>query len=461
MNLIKISFLIIFYFVIILVYTSTAQDTHNWNITYGTRATLLGGAVIGSVSDLSATYYNPGAVALFEEPKLILSARIYEYSQIEAKEKIGKGEPFSFSAIRPSPSFIAFALKFKWLGEDQLAFSILTRQSLNAEFITRTIETADILPDSPGEEDFAGGISFDQDFDEIWAGLTYAHKLSPKIGIGISPYLAYRGQDRTNQKIIQILKSDGGMVSLTDIRSFKYKNYRLLAKLGIGINLNTFTLGATLTSPSANLAGTGSSGSHFFLTGLDLTNDGVVDNQFISDYQEDIPSKYNSSWAVGFGGSYGFKKLRIHLSGEWFDAVQKFNALATRDFIAQSSGDTISNRLTHEAQGVFNFGVGLDFRQGKRTQFSVGFVTDFSSAVPGSETNLTRTSWDIYHLSGGASFTIGNSEMTLGLAYSFGSEILSTDISLPDFENDVNPIGTKSEIEFAYSRIKFLFGFNF
>ena len=42
-----------------------AQETYYWNITYGTRSTLLGGAVIGSVSDLSATYYNPGAVALF------------------------------------------------------------------------------------------------------------------------------------------------------------------------------------------------------------------------------------------------------------------------------------------------------------------------------------------------------------------------------------------------------------
>ena len=38
---------------------SRAQDTQYWNIQYGTRSTLLGGAVIGSVADLSATYYNP------------------------------------------------------------------------------------------------------------------------------------------------------------------------------------------------------------------------------------------------------------------------------------------------------------------------------------------------------------------------------------------------------------------
>ena len=37
------------------------QDSHYWTNQYGTRATLLGGAVIGSVLDLSGTYYNPGA----------------------------------------------------------------------------------------------------------------------------------------------------------------------------------------------------------------------------------------------------------------------------------------------------------------------------------------------------------------------------------------------------------------
>ena len=49
----------------------------------------------------------------------------------------------------------------------------------------------------------------------------------------------------------------------------------------------------------------------------------------------------------------------------------------------------------------------------------------------------------------------------MGLADSLGSEILYIDISIPDFENDANPISTTSEIEFAYSRLKFLFGFNF
>ena len=132
-----------------------SQDSHYWNIQYGTRSTLLGGAVIGSVSDLSATYYNPGAVALFPEPKFILSAKIYELNKIKIVDGAGAGKDLDFSSIVPSPSFVAFNLDFDWLGEGSLALSILTRQSMNFEFSTRRIVTTDVFPNSPGPEEFA------------------------------------------------------------------------------------------------------------------------------------------------------------------------------------------------------------------------------------------------------------------------------------------------------------------
>jgi len=71
---------------------SFSQTTHYWNIQYGTRSTLLGGAVIGSVSDLSATYYNPGAVALFEDTKFILSAEAYQFDNYTVKDGADEGE---------------------------------------------------------------------------------------------------------------------------------------------------------------------------------------------------------------------------------------------------------------------------------------------------------------------------------------------------------------------------------
>lgn len=58
-------------FILLLTTSIQGQEDNYWNIQYGTRSTLLGGTVIGSVSDLSATYYNPGAIALFRDVNFI------------------------------------------------------------------------------------------------------------------------------------------------------------------------------------------------------------------------------------------------------------------------------------------------------------------------------------------------------------------------------------------------------
>ena len=62
-----------------------AQDANYWTHQYGSRSTLLGGAVIGSVLDLSATYYNPGALSLIDEPDVLLAAKVFEYPNYTIK----------------------------------------------------------------------------------------------------------------------------------------------------------------------------------------------------------------------------------------------------------------------------------------------------------------------------------------------------------------------------------------
>jgi hypothetical protein len=59
-----------------------AQDAHYWNDQYGTRAKLVGGLVVGSLVDLSATFYNPGAIAAVEAPRLIVGTDAWEIVSI-------------------------------------------------------------------------------------------------------------------------------------------------------------------------------------------------------------------------------------------------------------------------------------------------------------------------------------------------------------------------------------------
>ena len=428
----------------------SAQENNYWNIQYGTRSTLLGGAVIGSVSDLSATFYNPGAIALFPDVKFILSAQVYQLDNYKIKDGAAEGKDLEYSSIVPSPNFIAFDLGFDFLGDDRLAFSILTRQNSNLEFSARVIDSLEVIESSPGKESFAGGINAEKKFNDVWGGITYSTKLSKTIGIGITGYVSYRSHKASNITILEALQSNGEIASYSNINNYRFNNCRTLLKAGFGLNLNPLTIGLTVTSPSLNIFGSGSVGTHLFISGIDS-------NRFDSNYQEDISSKFNSSWAAGLGGAYDFGKIILHLSAEWYDAIDKFYVLDTETYISQSSEEVLTNDLTHEAKSIINYGVGLDYFAGDSLIFSLSVTSDFSAYVENTSTNLAPYSaWDLIHISGGSTFKVWKSELTVGVVYSFGSQTIQNRI---DITPDADEGSIDRQSEFKYSQIKVLLGF--
>ncbi|MBT8379015.1 MAG: hypothetical protein KJN64_07285 [Ignavibacteria bacterium] len=438
-------------FILLINSTSYAQETYYWNVTYGTRSTLLGGAVIGSVSDLSATYYNPGAVALFEDVQFILSAEVYQYENFTIKDGAAEGLDLNFSTITPSPSFLAFDLDFDFLGTDRLAISLLTRQSADFEFSSRIIDSIDVIGSSPGKESFAGGFVTEKKFDDIWGGVTYSTKLSELVGVGITGYLAYIPLRKEGETILQALSSQGDIASFTNIENYRFNSLRALVKFGIGIDLSPLTLGLTLTSPSLSITGSGSVGTHTFLSGVDSTI-------FQSNYQDDVKAEYKNPLSVGVGGAYQFGKFNLHLSAEWFDKIDSYIVLDSEPYVSQGSGEQLINDLTHEAKSIINYGLGLDYIINKEFFISAGFTTDFSAKIRNTNTNLSSAAnWDVYHISAGATFPIGGSSTTLGISYSLGNDKFQNDVDLtPDPDN---PDEIARENEVSFSRIKVLFGF--
>jgi len=429
----------------------SAQETYYWNIQYGTRSTLLGGAVIGSVSDLSATYYNPGAIALFEDIHFILSARVYQYEKYTVEDGAGEGIDLGFSSVTPSPSFIAFDINFDFLGKDKLALSVLTRQTANFEFNERFIDSLDVIESSPGKEQFAGGVSLEKSFVDIWGGITYSTKLNELIGVGLTGYLAYISHRRGSTTILQALTSSDDIASFTDLYNTRFKSLRAIFKFGAGINLDPLTLGFSLTSPSLQISGSGSVGSNRFLSGVDSTN-------FQSNFQEDVQAIYINPLSIGFGGAYRFGKINLHFSTEWFNNIDSYSVIDSEPFRSQKSGELIVNDLTHESKSVINYGIGLDYIIRKNFILSGGFVTDFTAKIKNTETNLSPSaSWDTYHITAGATFPIGGSETTLGISYSFGNEVFENTINIRPGSD--NPITSNRETDVSYSRIKILFGF--
>ena len=443
------------YIIILLLITispaNIAQETYYWNVTYGTRSTLLGGAVIGSVSDLSATYYNPGAIALFEDVQFILSALVYQFENYSIKDGAAEGIDLDFSTVIPSPSFVAFDFDFDFLGKDKLALSILTRQTVSFEVSTRIIDSLDVIGSSPGKESFAGGFAYEKKFDDIWGGITYSTKLNELVGVGLTGYLAYIPHRASSATILQALSSNGDIASLTDISNYRFNSLRTIFKFGVGINLDPLTLGFTVTSPSLNISGSGSVGTNKFLSGVDSTI-------FQSNYQDEVTATYKNPLSIGVGGAYRFGKINLHLSAEWFDKIAAYTVLDSKPYISQGSGVQLNNNLTHEVKSIINFGLGLDYLVSKTFVISAGFVTDFTAKVKDTKTNLTTVSnWDVYHISAGASFPIAGSTTTLGVSYSFGNDKFQNDVDLTPDPNDPDDITRNNDVSF--SRIKVLFGF--
>ena len=105
---------------------ASGQDAHHWSQQYGTRSTLLGGAVIGSVDDLSATYYNPAALALADDPAFLLSAQVYQFRKLTLENGARDNTDLSSQTLRLAADIIAGSFTSPESGGPRLASSFIT-----------------------------------------------------------------------------------------------------------------------------------------------------------------------------------------------------------------------------------------------------------------------------------------------------------------------------------------------
>ena len=68
-----------------------AQDAHYWTYGYGPVGQLTEGVLVGGVEDLSAVYYNPGALALIDKPRFVIGLTSIELANIDVPDAAGEG----------------------------------------------------------------------------------------------------------------------------------------------------------------------------------------------------------------------------------------------------------------------------------------------------------------------------------------------------------------------------------
>lgn len=442
-----------------------AQDSHYWNLSYGTRSTLLNGVVIGSHLDISSTYYNPGALGLIDNPALLLSGQIYTMTSYLFQDGAGDDIDLSSLKFRKEPDIIAGLTTLDKLAETRLAISYLSRQRVKFRLKTRQGELRDVIARSPGEEPFGSEVILDQDMNEDWAGLTVSKKINDNVGFGVTNYVAVRNQ-RLRSQVVSEAVTDRDVAVTLDFSEVDYSHWRLLWKLGLAIERDRLNLGFSMTTPSVSLGfigflAKGTAIVNETVTGQDVNGDGL-DNVFAAGTaQEGVDAHYKSSWALGMGGSYRFTNATIHFSVEWFNAVKEFDVLQVEDIAVANSDRTIPLRVTHKQNSVINFGFGYEYQFNPKFSGYGSFSTDFSALEKGKITDIAITNWDIFHLTVGGRIKIPTFELTLGLGYSFGSGINQQPLNFTDAHESNFLLGTRGDIESKYQRLTAILGFSF
>jgi long-subunit fatty acid transport protein len=130
--------------------------------------------------------------------------------------------------------------------------------------------------------------------------------------------------------------------------------------------------------------------------------------------------------------------------------VDEYTVVDAEDFVGQTTGDTISVRLTQRQRSVFNWGLGVDHDLTEKLRFFGAFTTDRSFIEdPLDVANLATATWDIFHVSLGAEFAVQGIAITLGVAQSFGNEEDRAILGRPGVTSD-----------FTYRSTRLLFGFS-
>jgi len=440
-------------------HNALAQDAHYWQETYGTRAQLLGGLVIGSQVDISAVFYNPGALTFGATKELAVAGNAYRYTSITYKNADGGSKDLTSSGLNAVPSLFAGALSLGSSDKNRFAYSVLSRYSANVDVQGHGLPIDTLF--GVGNLPYAAGdVHLVENLSEYWAGFSYARVLTPHIGVGITPFFAVRSQDGRLESQITALNAAGAAAYEGRDVSFSYSNWRILAKLGMSVQYPRWSAGLTITTPSGRLFGSGQVVRN--INGVDqgIAGNGPTPPYIANNFQQNLTANYKSGASVGFGGSFTFgdsvTPSTIHVAGEWFAPVDQNAILDPAPFTPQTGGAQVTGQVVEKLNSVFNAGGAFEHKFSGAWGAYGSFRTDQSSAT--SEVNNAALSrWNITHVTGGVSFGFGRNEFVLGTDIGFGS------FTQPENRGNV-PEGTPVLAEgsiISYKDITFIVGYRF
>jgi len=445
----KKHFLLFGFIFILLQSNNFAQDTQYWAKQFGTYGELLGGVVVGGISDLSSTYYNPGSTAFSTDSALILTTNSLQAYLITYKDVFGTGNTLTSSSVKTSPGILAVRLPFKSLLNNEVIVSYIARY--NFDLNAHSLDTED-YKDSENEYQ-SNDVLISYSLNEYWPGITWARKISSNVGLGVTLYVPYRYQKSRNQVIMQKRDSLGVVGQDIAFEDYSYFNLRMLLKFGASFDLTPVRLGFSITTPSINIFGIGEDGVNLVSSNRGYSlSENLPD--FASNYQDNLSTTFYSPLSIAVGASYYMENTSFYFSMEWFNSLSSFNVMNPKPFEAQSTGEVFEYNSSYSSASVINWGIGIKYILSESFTYYGSITTDKTSFNPNSFNKFAISNWDILHLRFGGMFDIQNLSITLGLGYGFTTNLYK---GFRLFGENVD----REDASVTYHQLDAIFGFSY
>ncbi|NMC70290.1 MAG: hypothetical protein GYA57_09520 [Myxococcales bacterium] len=366
-----------------------ADDTHYQNQLIGERALGMGGAFTAVATDPTASFYNPGGLAMTLSSSISASLNLYgvEHRTIEGGHvSTISGErvavdleatafptiPTTFGVLRAFGERLPdgsrrHAAAFSMLIPDQTSYSYEAT-------VGRSGETdLDVLRLSESDR-------------TLWVGPTYAVRVSDDLALGLSAFVAMRTFSRSYSRAIETPTDPPGERPESDYFEFfrvdtSFDTFAVLLRLGAMYRpLPDLQVGLTIGFPSILVYG-----------------DGSLSNQLGYAWFEDVSEPYGDFRLESAGGlsADSFEPLDLRLGIAWkpapettlaFDASYHFPTFDPYERLHLSPED--EERLLYDdlfvprvsRRGVLNINFGFECTIAEKWPLRAGAFTNFSAA---------------------------------------------------------------------------------
>ncbi|UZD23006.1 hypothetical protein [Algoriphagus halophytocola] len=452
-----------------------SQDTHHWGNQFGTKAALLGGAVLTDTTDNAGVYYNPGNLAYLDTSSLTINANTYGIENVKIVNALGQRADFKGLQFNTIPLLVSGSIQTnsKW----NISYGLMTPVSFSFNGIARLNGFFDLATGeiSPGEEELVAESGINTKVQETMVAIGAGRKIGENLGFGISLLNTLRTVNYSFRFSAKALTNTEDYLMIARIQNefIDYFAVRTALKAGLNYQKAGYGLGLTVTSPGLDWLGSGTVAEDLTLSNIAVPNSEDRFTAYASDRQEKLKTTYKSPLELALGGHKNFNRSTLSLNVTFFSGVDQY-AIIQPESVALVRPNDIGPLIDSEdflkvessMKPVTNFALGYSKELRENLSIMGSFRTDFSYfdkeslENTGLQTELTQ--WDIYHFTIGTEIKKSRSSLSLGLVYSFGStsEYLQRG-SFYNIDSDQLLEGALVVTEAGYSNFGILIGYAF